>query len=117
VREALLTVALEASLPKARLMEIYLNIIEWGPGIYGLGEASRHYFGVNPRNLSVQQAAFLATIIPNPVRYHVFYEKGRLTPNWQHRVRDLVRKLEANGFIDPGQAFEAQFTAVRFKRP
>jgi membrane peptidoglycan carboxypeptidase len=117
VREALFTLALEASLPKARLMEIYLNIIEWGPGIYGLGEASRHYFGVNPRNLSVQQAAFLATIIPNPVRYHAFYEMGRLTPNWQHRVRDIVRKLEANGFIDPGQAFEAQFTAVRFKRP
>ena len=117
VREALFTLALEASLPKARLMEIYLNIIEWGPGIYGLGEASRHYFGVNPRNLSVQQAAFLATIIPNPVRYHVFYEKGRLTPNWQHRVRDLVRKLETNGFIDPGQAFEAQYTALRFKKP
>ena len=76
VREALFTVALEASLPKARLMEIYLNIIEWGPGIYGLGEASRHYFGVNPRNLSVQQAAFLATIIPNPVRYHVVLREG-----------------------------------------
>ena len=117
VREALFTLALEASLPKARLMEIYLNIIEWGPGIYGLGEASHHYFGVNPRNLTVQQAAFLATIIPNPVRYHGFYEKGRLTPNWQHRVRDLVRKLEANGFIDPGQAFEAQYTALRFKKP
>jgi len=117
VREALFTLALEASLPKARLMEIYLNIIEWGPGIYGLGEASRHYFGVNPRQLTVQQAAFLATIIPNPVRYHVFYEKGRLTPNWQHRVRDLVRKLETNGFIDSGQAFEAQYTALRFKKP
>jgi hypothetical protein len=84
VREALFTVGLEASLPKARLMEIYLNIIEWGPGIYGLGEASRHYFGVNPRNLGVQQAVFLATIIPNPVRYHAMYE-GRLTPAWQHR--------------------------------
>ena len=75
VREALFTVALEASLPKARLMEIYLNIIEWGPGIHGLGEASRHYFGVNARNLSVQQAAFLATIIPNPVKYHAMYEQ------------------------------------------
>lgn len=117
VREALFTLALEASLPKARLMEIYLNIIEWGPGIYGLGEASHHYFGVNPRNLSVQQAAFLATIIPNPIRYHGFYEKGRLTPNWQHRLHDLVRKLEANGFIDPAQSYEAQTTAVHFRRP
>ena len=116
VREALFTVALEASLPKARLMEIYLNIIEWGPGIYGLGEASRHYFGVNARNLSVQQAAFLATIIPNPVKYHAMYEKGRLWPGWNYRVRNLVRKLESNGIIDSTQAFQAEFTPVKFRR-
>jgi len=116
VREALFTVALEASLPKARLMEIYLNIIEWGPNIYGLGEASRHYFGVNPRNLTVQQAAFLATIIPNPVKYHCMYEKGRLSPAWQHKVRTLIRKLETNGIIDAGQAFQAEFTPVKFRR-
>ena len=116
VREALFTVALEASLPKARLMEIYLNIIEWGPGLYGLGEASRHYFGVNPRNLGVQQAAFLATIIPNPVRYHGMYERGRLTPAWQHKVRNLIRKLESNGIIDSTQAFQAEFTPMRFRR-
>ena len=116
VREALFTLALEASLPKARLMEIYLNIIEWGPGIYGLGEASRHYFGVNPRNLSVQQAAFLATIIPNPVKYHAFYEKGRLSSQWQGRVRHLIRKLESNGIIDASQAFQAEFTPVKFRK-
>ncbi len=116
VREALFTVALEASLPKARLMEIYLNIIEWGPGIYGLGEASRHYFGVNPRNLSVQQAAFLATIIPNPVKYHLMYERGRLPPTWQHKVRNLIRKLETNGIIDSSQAFQAEFSPLKFRR-
>ncbi len=116
VREALFTVALEASLPKARLMEIYLNIIEWGPGLYGLGEASRHYFGVNPRNLGVQQAVFLATIIPNPVRYHAMYERGRLTPAWQHKVRNLIRKLESNGIIDSTQAFQAEFTPMKFRR-
>ena len=115
VREALFTVALEASLPKARLMEIYLNIIEWGPGIYGLGEASRHYFGVNPRNLSVQQAVFLATIIPNPVKYHAMFERGRLSTTWQHRMRTLIRKLETNGIIDATQAFQAEFTPLKFR--
>ena len=76
VREALVTLALEASLPKSRLLEIYLNIIEWGPNLYGIGEASRHYFGVPAHNLSVQQAVFLATIIPNPVKYHAMYERA-----------------------------------------
>jgi hypothetical protein len=116
VREALFTLALEASLPKSRLMEIYLNIIEWGPGIYGLGEAARHYFGVNPRSLTVQQAVFLATIIPNPVRYHVFFEKGHLSGTWNRRLRDLIRKMEGNGTIDVPQAFEAEFTPLRFRR-
>jgi len=117
VREALFTVALEASLPKSRLMEIYLNIIEWGPGIYGLGEAARHYFGVNPRNLTVQQAVFLATIIPNPVRYHVFFEMGHLNGTWNRRLRDLLRKMQGNGTIDVPQAFEAEFTPLHFHRP
>jgi membrane peptidoglycan carboxypeptidase len=64
----------------------------------------------------VQQAAFLATIIPNPVKYHAMYEKGRLWPGWQHKVRNLIRKLESNGIIDSGQAFQAEFTPVKFRR-
>ncbi|HET8733068.1 MAG TPA: transglycosylase domain-containing protein, partial [Anaeromyxobacteraceae bacterium] len=70
VREALGTIALEASLPKGRLMEIYLNIAEWGPNGYGAGEAARFWFGKDARELTPREAAFLATVIPSPRHAH-----------------------------------------------
>jgi len=117
VREALFTLALEAALPKSRLMEIYLNIIEWGPNLYGIGEAARHYFGVSARNLTVQQAVFLATIIPNPVKYHTLFERGALTGSWERRTRDLLHKMRAAGFISVSEAAEAEYSPLRFRRP
>jgi hypothetical protein len=60
---------------------------------------------------------FLATIIPNPVRYHVFFEMGHLNGTWNRRLRDLIRKMQGNGTIDVPQAFEAEFTPLRFHRP
>lgn len=65
--EAYLTVWLETLLPKKRILELYLNEIEWGPGIYGAEAASRHYFGVGAANLSSYQAALLAAVLPNPI--------------------------------------------------
>jgi monofunctional biosynthetic peptidoglycan transglycosylase len=52
---------------KKRLMEIYLNIAEWGPGIYGIEAAAQHHFGVSAKNLSRRQAALLAVTLPNPI--------------------------------------------------
>lgn len=53
-------------MPKRRIMEIYLNIAEWGPGIYGAEAASRHYFGKSTRELTARQAALLAVTLPSP---------------------------------------------------
>ncbi len=54
-------------MPKRRIMEIYLNIAEWGPGIYGIEAAAQHHFGVSAKNLSRKQAALLAVTLPNPI--------------------------------------------------
>jgi len=64
--EAWLTVVAELCLPKRRILEIYLNVAEFGPGIYGVGAASRYYFGRPPELLSDAQAALLAAVLPNP---------------------------------------------------
>jgi monofunctional biosynthetic peptidoglycan transglycosylase len=64
--EAWLTVVMELGLPKRRILEIYLNIAEYGPGIYGVGAASRHYFGKSPAQLGDHEAALLAAVLPNP---------------------------------------------------
>ena len=67
--EALITVLLEAILTKRRILELYLNVIEWGNGIFGCEAAARHYFGTSAARLDVEQAARLAAMTPNPRRY------------------------------------------------
>lgn len=66
--EAPLTLWLELTMSKRRIMEIYLNIAEWGPGIYGAEAAARFHFGASAQNLSLPQAALLAASLPNPIR-------------------------------------------------
>ena len=65
-QEAALTVMLERTLTKRRILEIYLNVIEWGDGIYGAEAASQHYFHKPASALSANEAAFLSAMIPNP---------------------------------------------------
>lgn len=61
-----LTPVVELAWGKPRLAEIYLNIAEWGPGVYGIGAAARHHFGLDARQLSDFQAALLAAVLPSP---------------------------------------------------
>lgn len=65
--EAPLAVYFDAIMPKKRIMEIYLNIVEWGPGIYGIEAAAQHHFGRSARDLSRRQSALLAVTLPNPL--------------------------------------------------
>ncbi|MCO4293280.1 transglycosylase domain-containing protein [Solitalea sp. MAHUQ-68] len=64
---------------KERMFEVYLNIIEWAPNVYGIGEASRFYFAKHPSELNLGESMFLASIIPSPKRYrYQFYPNGAL---------------------------------------
>jgi len=68
--EAYLTLWVEFLLPKERILELYLNIAEWGKGIYGAEAAARHHFGVSASKLSPRQAALLAVTLPLPLEYN-----------------------------------------------
>jgi len=76
VEEALITVMLENTLSKRRILEIYLNVIEWGNGVFGAEAAARHYYGANAAHLSAAQAARLASMVPNP-RYYDLHRNAR----------------------------------------
>ncbi|WP_413205332.1 monofunctional biosynthetic peptidoglycan transglycosylase [Rhodospirillum sp. A1_3_36] len=67
--EAYSTALMELVWPKDRILEVYLNIIEWAPGIYGAEAAARHHFGIPAADLSPRQAALLAVILPNPRKW------------------------------------------------
>ena len=73
-----------AEIPKERLLEIYLNIIEFGPGVYGINDASIHYFGKRPDELTISEVAWLVSIVPSPKRHHIHYERGEI-PQWFFR--------------------------------
>jgi monofunctional biosynthetic peptidoglycan transglycosylase len=66
--ELMITGLIELTLEKRRILEIYLNIAEWGVGIFGIEAAARHYFGVSAATLNDEQAAWLASILPAPKR-------------------------------------------------
>jgi monofunctional biosynthetic peptidoglycan transglycosylase len=72
-QEAVITLMLEAILDKQRILEIYLNVAEWGVGVFGAEAASRHYFGTGAAGLSAEQAARLAAMLPRPQ----FYDRNR----------------------------------------
>lgn len=93
-QEILLAYALEQELDKKRLLEIYMNIIEWGPKIYGIGHASRHYFNKSPSKLTQIEAAFLGSIIANPVKYHSMYRKGEITHHWETYLSTIVSLMK-----------------------
>jgi monofunctional biosynthetic peptidoglycan transglycosylase len=76
IEEALITLMLENIMSKRRIMEIYLNVIEWGEGVFGAEAAIRHYYGISSSSLSPEQAARLAAMVPNPR----FYDRHRNTP-------------------------------------
>ncbi|MCP3849781.1 MAG: monofunctional biosynthetic peptidoglycan transglycosylase [Gammaproteobacteria bacterium] len=69
--EAWLTILMEVMLSKQRILEVYLNIVEFGPGIFGVEAASQFYFKKPANKISAHQAARLASVLPNPYRFHV----------------------------------------------
>lgn len=98
--EAYFALLLELNLDKSRILEIYLNIIEFGPGIYGVEAASQHYYKRSASNLSQAQSAALASILPSPYRYSVLRPSTHLTNRrvWiQRQMRQLgSQHWEAN---------------------
>jgi len=100
VQEVLLTWWLESALDKRGILELYLNVIEYGPGIYGIRNAAWHYFGREPSELSPAESVFLANILPNPKLYHHQYERGELSSSMRNRMQRLLRHMHARGRID-----------------
>jgi len=89
LRELLIARRLEAELKKARILELYLNVIEWGDGVYGAEAASRAYFGVSAADVSPQQAALLAAAIVNPRLLNPAHPSARLIRRQQLILRRM----------------------------
>jgi monofunctional biosynthetic peptidoglycan transglycosylase len=89
--EALITVMIEHVMDKRRILEIYLNVIEWGDGVFGAEAAARHYFGVGAGALGPEQAARLAAMVPSPR----FYDRNRNTAYLARRAQTILARMPA----------------------
>ncbi len=84
-QEAIITVMIENVMSKRRILELYLNLIEWGEGVFGAEAAARHYFGTGAASLGAEHAARLAAMVPNPR----FYDRNRNT-RWLARKTEMI---------------------------
>jgi membrane peptidoglycan carboxypeptidase len=100
IQEVILTWWLEKALEKRDILELYLNVIEYGPSIYGIRQASWHYFGRDPSELTPAQSAFFATILPAPKRYYGQFDRGTISDSVATRMRNLLRRMHERGRID-----------------
>jgi monofunctional glycosyltransferase len=88
-QEALITVMIEHVMDKRGILEIYLNVIEWGDGIFGVEAAARHYFGAGAGSLGPESAARLAAMVPNPR----FYDRHRNTRFLERRTQTILARM------------------------
>lgn len=110
-QEFFLTTYLEQSMTKQEIMELYLNVIEFGPGVYGIRHAADYYFGKSPLDLTVGEAAFLASILPSPKREH-FSKEGALKDGWDEWVKSIVRLMRKRDLISEQEEAEGLKEAV-----
>lgn len=99
--EAPLTLSIELTWGKRRILEVYLNVAEWGPGVFGIEAASRHWFGKPASRLSRQEACLLAATLPSPNRYNPRKPSPGLLrrANWISQQIDFMNQREILGVV------------------
>lgn len=119
VQEVLLTWWIESIMEKDQILELYLNVIEYGPRVYGIRAAAMHYFGRIPAELGPAESAYLATILPNPKAFHEHWEEGMIPERHRRRVERFVNTLEARDRFSQSDASSARadLPELRFHRP
>jgi monofunctional biosynthetic peptidoglycan transglycosylase len=103
-KELVLAYRLEKSLPKSRILALYLNVVEWGDGVYGIEAGAREHFGVSAMNLTVAQGAILAAMLPSPRKRSPKSGSKAL----KRRAHWIVENLQAAKRISPEQTPAAQ---------
>jgi membrane peptidoglycan carboxypeptidase len=116
LQEAVLTLLLEERLSKQDILELYLNVVEFGPGIYGIREAAQHYFNSHPGELSLAQALFFGSILPRPKAKH-FADSGAMNDGWAQHLQYLMRIARKINRISDDELEAGLGERLRFGQP
>lgn len=104
IKEFILTERLERHFSKNEILEIYLNVAEFGPDLFGVGAAARHYFGKTPAEINPAEGAFIALMLPSPRKNHfAILENQNLSLARRRKIRRVLGDMLANDLISAGQ--------------
>ena len=102
IQEAILTTYLEQRLTKDEIMELYVNVVEFGPDVYGIGKASEHYFSKNPASLTLSQSLFLSSVLPRPKGVQ-FSPDTKLPKPRMEFIHSMMKLMLERGYIEQEQ--------------
>lgn len=113
IKELLITYRLEKTLGKRRILEIYLNIAEWGKGVYGAEAAARAYFGKSASELTIDEAVALAVVLPNPRRWKPVGASRYVARNSQR----ILRRMRASGLAPEEEPAPEEYEDAELGEP
>ena len=100
LQELIITRRFEENLSKNEILEIYLNIVEFGPDLYGIHNASQYYFKKDPSNINAAEGAYLALLMPSPRKYHyTLFQNGNWSPALSKKHHRIIRDMRYKQLI------------------
>lgn len=116
LQELFFTWYIETQLEKDRIFEIYVNAIEYGPGLYGIGPATRHYFGKHPRDIGPVEAAFLTSLLPSPKPRYKQYCEDKLWRSTEVKIQRVLTYMHERDRLTDEEYEAARVTPLVFDR-
>jgi membrane peptidoglycan carboxypeptidase len=118
LQEMFLTWYVEHELSKERILEIYFNVIEFGPDIFGIGRAAKHYFGKPPSALEPREVVWFSSILPNPKRRYVQYchASGQVDAKWDTYLKRILRRMHERKQLTDEEYTTAIAAPLKFDR-
>jgi monofunctional glycosyltransferase len=115
MKELILAIRLEDQVGKRKILETYLNIAEWGEGLFGIGAAARHYFNKHPSELTAKEGAFLAMLLPSPKRYSQSFRSKQLTEYARKTIRSILDKMTQAQYLTAEEKILQQMEPLSFE--
>ena len=115
IKEMVWARELEKALSKSEILCLYVNLAEWGPGIYGVKQAARYYFSNAPADLTPTQSAFLAMLLPSPLKYSASFKKKELTSWAEKRTKQILSTMNRLKLLEDAE-YEAALSESLWKR-
>jgi len=116
-KEFILAIRLDKDVSKKKILETYMNIVEFGEGIWGITQASRHYFQKHPSELTAKEGAFLAMLLPSPKKYSQSFRSKQLTRYASKTIDNILFRMMKAGYITEEDYEYERGTALSFEIP